>query len=278
MKKDKKSSWLDFCIYFIVKVKNDDIFAQGAQLAYYLVLAFFPFLIFLITLIGFSNLNAREVLIGLEAILPESVFVLTASIVEEVITNQNTGLLGVSILLMTWTASSGFRAVIKGVNKAYEIKENRSFIKRILIAIISTFALAIMIILSLALLVFGNVIGRLIESNINYEIIIYLWNLSRYIFIVIIMVLIFMMIYRYAPAKRVKWRSVVPGAVFTTIGWIIVSLGFSYYIDNFGNYSRLYGSLGAVFALMTWIYITSIIFTLGVEINSVIVQQNNIKK
>lgn len=278
MKNGTKTSWFDFCVYFIVKVKKDDIFAQGAQLAYYLVLAFFPFLVFLITLIGFSNLNANEVLVGLQTIMPESVFDLTESIIKEVVNSQNTGLLGASIVVMTWTASSGFRAVIKGVNRAYEIKENRSFIKRVIIAIVSTVALAFMIILSLGMLVFGNVIGKFILEELNYEIVSVLWNVARYIFIVVVMVLIFVLIYRYAPAQRVRWSSVIPGAIFTTIGWIIVSLGFAYYIDNFANYSKLYGSLGAMFALMTWLYITSIIFTLGVEINSVLVKQKNLNK
>lgn len=275
----KKRSFFDFMIYFIVKIKNDDIFALGAQLAYYLILSFFPFLIFLMTIIGFSKLDSMRIIDGLSAILPSSVFELTSTIVVEVVENQYTGLLGVSIVLSMWAASSAFRAVIKGINKAYNIKENRSFIKRVIIALLCTFALAFIIIISLALLVFGDIIGNLLISYLPYDDVVgKLWNLLRYIMVLIIMICIFAGIYRYTPSKRISWREVFPGAIVSTIGWIIVSLAFSFYVNNFSNYSRLYGSLGAVFVLMTWLYITSIIFILGGEINSVLViRKNNLK-
>ncbi|WP_055267655.1 YihY/virulence factor BrkB family protein [Clostridium disporicum] len=274
-----KRSFFDFMIYFIIKIKNDDIFALGAQLAYYLILSFFPFLIFLMTIIGFSKLDSMQIIEGLSAILPSSVFELTSSIVVEVVENQYTGLLGVSIVLSMWAASSAFRAVTKGINKAYNLKENRSFIKRVIIALICTFALAFTIVVALVLLVFGNLIGNLLISYIPYNALIgKLWNLLRYIMVLIIMICIFAGIYRYTPAKRISWREAFPGAIVSTIGWLIVSLCFSFYINNFSNYSRLYGSLGAVFVLMTWLYISSIILILGGEINSVLViRKNNLR-
>ena len=275
----KKRSFFDFMIYFIIKVKNDDIFALGAQLAYYLILSFFPFLIFLMTIIGFSKLDSMKIIEGLSAILPSSVFELTSTIIVEVVENQYTGLLGVSIVLSMWAASSAFRAVTKGINKAYNLKENRSFIKRAIIALICTFALAFTIVVALVLLVFGNLIGNLLISYIPYNALIgKLWNLIRYIMVLTIMICIFAGIYRYTPAKRISWREAFPGAIVSTIGWLIVSLGFSFYINNFSNYSRLYGSLGAVFVLMTWLYISSIILILGGEINSVLViRKNNLR-
>ena len=132
----RKKSFLDGIIYFIVKVNNDDIFALGAQLAYYLMLSFFPFLIFLMTVVGFSHLDSADILDGLRAILPNNVFSLVDVTVVEIVETQNAGLLGASIALTIWSASSGFRAVIKGLNKAYNIKDSRSFIKRSFVAII----------------------------------------------------------------------------------------------------------------------------------------------
>lgn len=266
----RKRSMIDFIIYFIIKIKNDDIFALGAQLAYYLILSFIPFLMFLMTLIGFSNLSSIEVLNGMRTVLPDSVFELVKSTVIEVVDKQYTGILGMSIALAMWAASSGFRAVIKGVNKAYDIKENRSFIKLVFIAILFTFSLAIVIILTLAMLVFGDLIGRYLSSILPFHnAIVMTWNVLRYIIVIAMMILTFASIYRYTPAEKRRWREVYPGAIATTIGWIVVSIGFSYYVNNFSNYSRLYGSLGAVFVLMTWLYITSMILILGAEINSV---------
>lgn len=275
----KKRSFFNFIIYLIVKVKKDDVFALGAQLAYYLILSFFPFLMFLITLIGFSNLNSMEVIDGLRTLLPSNVFDLTSATIVEVVENQHAGLLGVSIMLSVWAASSAFRAVIKGINKAYNVRENRSFIKISIIAIISIVALAFIIIITLAMLVFGSLIGDLLKTYLPFDVLINkLWDILRYLVVVTSMIFIFAVIYRYAPATRISWREVFPGAIVTTIGWIAASIGFSFYINNFNNYSRLYGGLGAVFVLMTWLYITSIIFILGGEINSVIViRKNNLK-
>ncbi len=264
---------INLLIHLIVKIKRDDVFAISSQLAYYLILSFFPFMIFLVTLIGLSPISSVEILNNLNAILPKSIGDLTKSIIFEVVDTQHTGLLGVSVLLMIWTSSSAFRAVIKGVNKAYDFKESRSFIKRAIISMAGIMALALIIILALAMLVFGNVIGAHIISKIPfYKIIIFLWNMFRYAFVFIVMIFIFALIYIFAPAKRLKLKEVVPGAIFSTMGWIVVSFGFSFYINNFSNYSRFYGSLGAVFILMTWLFLVSMIFILGVEINCVIGQ------
>lgn len=270
---------INFLIHLIVKVKKDDIFALASQLAYYLVLSFFPFMIFLITLVGFSSFGAEEVLDALHGILPESIVELTKSIVYEVFDKQYTGLLGASILLAVWTASSGFRAVIKGVNKAYNFKETRSFIKRSIISMLGILALAIIILLALAILVFGGVIGKYLEAIFPYyDIIVFIWVAFRYALMFLIMIFIFAAIYRLAPARRLTWNEVIPGAIFSTIGWGVSSLGFSYYINNFSNFSRFYGSLGAVFILMTWLFLVSLIFILGVEINCVIGHVKNSKK
>jgi membrane protein len=222
------------------------------------------------TLVGFSNLSSGEILEGLGVILPKKILELTQSTVKEVSDNQYTGLLGLSIVLMIWTASSAFKAIIKSVNKAYNLKENRSFIKLSIISMLGILVLALTIILALTMLVFGNVIGEYIKySSEFYEIIFILWNIFRYVFIFIIMILIFATVYRLAPAKKLTWKEVIPGSIFSTIGWILVSFAFSFYIDNFNNYSRFYGSLGAVFILMTWLFLISMIIILGVEINFV---------
>ena len=272
--KTKKSfikNKINFLIHLIVKVKKDDISALSSQLAYYLVLSFFPFMIFLITLVGFSSLDSGHVITALHAVLPESVVNLTQSIITEVFDKQYKGLLSISILLALWTAASGFRAVIKGVNKAYNFKETRSFIKRTIISMLGILALTLIIILALGILVFGGVIGQYLQKVLPFHnLIIYIWIFFRYAFIFLLMMFIFTLIYRVAPAQKLKFREVIPGAIFSTIGWSLSSISFSFYINNFRNFSRFYGSLGAVFILMTWLFFVSLIFIMGVEINCVL--------
>lgn len=264
--KDKKNIF----VMLMNKVKKDDVFAWASQLAYYLMLSFFPFMLFLMTLAGLSSLSSSDVLNQLRVMLPKSILELTQSTIEEIFDNQYTGLLGVSVLLMIWTSASAFRAVINSVNKAYDFKDERSFVKISIVSMIGILALALIMILTLIVLVFGNIISQYIEnSQPIYEVISTIWNIFRYSFIFLIMILIFMGIYRFAPARKLMWKEVIPGSIFSTAGWLIVSLGFSFYVDNFGNYSRFYGSLGAAFILMTWLFLISIIFILGIEINCV---------
>ena len=278
-KEETSKSIFGFIVYFIIKINKDDIFALSAQLAYYLILSFFPFLIFLMTLIGFSELDSMEVVGGLRSILPSTVYHLVYSTVVEILETQSTGLLGTSILLVIWSSSSAFRAVIKGLNKAYGIKENRTFIKRAFIAIMCTFALVFVIILTLIMLVFGKLIGDLLVLYLPFESVIeQIWNLLRYVVVIIVMICVFAAIYRYTPSKRIHWKNTFPGAVVCTLGWLAVSVGFAFYINNFGNYSRLYGSLGAVIVLITWLYLTSMLVIIGGEVNSVLViRRNNLR-
>ena len=272
MKKNSNNkSVIDICLYLIIKVKRDDIFALASQLAYHLMLSFFPFLIFLVTLIGFIKLNSNEVLDGLQSILPTAVFELTSTTIEEVINSQHTGLLGVSVILTIWSASSAFRGVTKGVNKAYNIQENRSFIKRAMIGMISVVALALAIISTLLMLVFGGLIGEILNKYLPFAYVIdFIWNILRYVIVIVMMIIIFAMIYKLTPAKRIKFKNVLPGAIVSTIGWLVVSLGFSFYVNNFSHYSRFYGSIWTVFVLMIWLFITSIVFIFGVELNSIL--------
>lgn len=269
---------VNFLIHLIVKVKDDDIFALSSQLAYYLVLSFFPFMTFLITLVGFSSIDSKEIISALNGFLPESIVELTKSTVKEVFDNHYTGLLSVSILLALWTSASGFRAVIKGVNKAYNFKETRSFIKRTIISMFGILSLAIIMILALGIVVFGGVIGLYLEKIFPYyNIVMFIWTVFRYAFIFIIMIFIFTIIYRFAPSRRLSCREVIPGSIFSTLGWGILSIVFSFYINNFRNFSRFYGSLGAVFILMTWLFLISFIFILGVEINCVLIKVQKIR-
>lgn len=267
-----------FLVMFIKKIGDDDIFALGAQLAYYMVLSFIPFLMFLMTLVGFSHLNSDAVLNLLSNVMPTEAFNLIQSTVIEIVDREQTGLLWISIALAIWVSSSGFKAVIKGLNKAYGVKETRSYIKLKLISMIYTILLALIVIATLFLFVFGDVIGYLFIKVLEHpEFIYYIWNMLRYVVVILIMILFFMFLYNATPCVRLGWLEVIPGAVITTLGWISISYIFAYYVNNFSNYSRLYGSLGAVFMFMTWMFITSMILILGGEINAVLAEKNRLK-
>jgi len=252
------------------RFRDDDVMALAAQLSYSLLISFFPFLIFLMTLIGFSPIKSADVLVGLNQTLPPTIYQMISNIVIEVVDTKNSNLLSLSLVVTIWTASTGFKAVIKGLNKAYDETEKRSILRLEITAFLCTLALTTVIILSIILLVLGELIGNSIAQYvmIHPEDFLALWDVFRYFIILCVMVLIFAALYRYTPSRRLSWREVFPGSVFATIGWVIVSVGFSFYVNNFGNYSRLYGSIGAVIILLTWLFLTSIIIILGGEVNA----------
>lgn len=268
-----------FLVMFIKKIGNDDIFALGAQLAYYMVLSFIPFLMFLMTLVGFSNLNSDTILNLLSNVMPTEAFDLIKSTVIEIVDREQTGLLWISIFLAIWVSSSGFKAVIKGLNKAYGVKETRSYIKLKIISMIYTVLLALIVIATLFLFVFGDVIGDFFIRFLEHPEFIYkVWNILRYVVVILIMILFFMFLYNATPCVRLGWIEVIPGAVLTTLGWISISYIFAFYVNNFSNYSRLYGSLGAVFMFMTWMFITSMILILGGEVNAIVAEKERLRK
>ncbi|WP_390622747.1 YihY/virulence factor BrkB family protein [Clostridium tetanomorphum] len=263
--------------YLIKRIIDDEIPALASQLSYSLLLSFFPFLIFVMTLIGFSSIDTDFVLMEMSNILPKSAYQLVYNTVIEMLETRNTNLLSFGIIFTLWTASSGFRGVIKGINKAYDEKEKRSFIEVVFISILSTLGLGFLIIITILLLVFGQIIGSILAKNLGFSNMFnIIWDLVRYIIIIFSMIFIFALIYNLVPSRKLRWREVMPGAIFATFGWLITSFGFAFYVNNFGNYSRVYGSIGAVIVLLTWLYLTSIIIITGGEINAVIAFDKNI--
>lgn len=260
------------------RLLDDDILALGAQMAYYLILSFFPFLIFLMALIGNSPISSQQVLMGLLGILPEEAYILVRNTVVEIVDTKAGGLAPVSGIVALWFASNGIGSIITGLNKAYDEKERRPFWLVKLISIIFTLLLSTVIIFSFILLVFSGVIKKQIldgmELEPSYQ---NLWNTGRYIFISSVIFLVFLILYRFTPSRRMRWKEVIPGAILATIGWLGTSLGFAYYVDNFSNYSRFYGSIGGVVVLLIWLYYSAVIVLLGGELNAALAYEKKAK-
>ena len=262
----------------INKIIEDEVPALASQLSYSLLLSFFPFLIFLMTLLGHSSIDNEYVLLQLKGILPDSAYELVHNTVIDILSTRDSNLLSFSIIFTIWTASTGFRAVIKGINKAYDEKESRSIIRVYIISIISTLSLVFLIIVTAFFLIFGQLIGIYLAQKLRMGSLFYLlWDIMRYTIIFISLVITFGLMYKFIPSRKLKWKEVMPGSIFTTVGWIVASIIFSYYVNNFANYSRVYGGIGAVIVLMVWLYLTSIIIILGGELNAFISIHKSIK-
>lgn len=256
---------------FIFRIKDDDISGMGAQSTYFLILSIFPLLIFILSVLRFTPVSEDELINGLTAIMPGGTSDLVISTVNEVISNSSAAVLSVGMLATLWSASKGSNALIKGINKAYDVEEDRNFLQVKGIAVLTTLGIPLLVISSFLFLVLGETIGVFIFDRLGFsEYFLSLWNLVRFIFPIVAMIIFFTLFFKFAPNRKLKFRDVIWGACFTSAGWIIISLGFSFYVSNFGNYSRIYGSLGSIIVLLLWLYISSIIVILGGEVNATI--------
>ncbi|MFC3885383.1 YihY/virulence factor BrkB family protein [Bacillus songklensis] len=265
-------SWLKELVW---RFQRDEISRLAAELAYYFLLSLFPFLIFLITLIGFFPLEQKDVLNLISEFAPKQTMKMIETNVNTIIGSHNEGLLSFGIIATIWSASNGINAIVRAFNRAYEVEESRSFIVARGMAVMLTTAMIFVIITALLLPVFGKMIGLYLFSTFGLSVtFLAIWSASRWIVSAIILFIVFTGLYYFAPNKHLKLKEVVRGSAFATFGWMIASLAFSYYVGNFGNYTATYGSLGGIIILMVWLYISGMIIVIGGEINAIYYQKN----
>ncbi|KAA0544913.1 YihY/virulence factor BrkB family protein [Bacillus sp. BGMRC 2118] len=253
------------------RFKNDEIAGLSAELAYFFLLSLFPFLIFLITLIGYLPLSQDDLLGVINQYAPGESMKIIETTLEGIVQKQNGGLLSFGIIFTIWSASNGLNAVIRAFNRAYDVKETRHFLVARFMSVVLTVAMIMVIVVALLLPVFGHKIGVFVFSTFGLsDTFLAVWNAARWIGSFIILFIVFSCLYYFAPNKRLHWKEVFTGSFFATLGWILVSTGFSYYVGTFGNYSATYGSLGGIIVLMIWFYLSGMIILLGGELNATI--------
>jgi membrane protein len=267
-----------YVIKMILRYKHHNISALASQMAFDLVFAFFPFLIFLLTIVGFINVNPKDVLVLLETLMPSELYNSVSTLVLQLLQTRNSNLLSFSLIFTLYTASRGFRAIMYGLNEAYEEKETRNYIKEIIISIISMIGVSLVIVFLLFFLVFGEMISTALINwvGLDHRIIRYI-EFIRYPVGLFGMIFIFSALYYYIPCKKIKWFEALPGAIFTSLLWTILSMLFAYYVNNYGNYSAVYGSIGAIIVLMLWLQITSTTILLGGELNALLAHDRELK-
>lgn len=252
------------------RYQDDDLPGLSAQITYYLILAFFPFLLFLINLISFTALSNETIISGLMGFLPAESGRLVRSVLTETVQSKSTALLLLGMLGSLWASSQGMAAIIRGLNKAYDAEETRGFFHLLAIAVAATVGLSLMIIFSFVMIIFGKIIGDAVFGFIGatafFEV---LWSVLRYLIPLVAMLVTLLLLYVYAPNRKLRFSTVRIGTVFATFGWIITSVLFSLYVNNFSHYSRVYGSLGGFIALIFWLYISTMIILMGGELNAI---------
>lgn len=267
-------TWIDLAKRVWKEANEDRMFGRAAELSYYFLLALFPLLIFLTSVIGIvigSGTGMRHALFDyLARIMPPSAYQLLSNTMYEVAEGSGGGKISFGLLAALWAASNGMGAITESLNIAYDVEESRPWWKTRLVAIGLTVALSILIIGALVLVVFGGHIGEGIAGAYGFgSAFAITWKIVQWPVVFATMVLAFALIYYFAPdLRRQAWQWLTPGAAIGVVLWLLVSLAFRIYLHFFDSYSATYGSLGAVIILMLWLYFTGAAVLIGGEINS----------
>ncbi len=253
---------------------------RAAAVAFRVLLAAPPLLIVLLSVIPFVPVeNFQENLFSyLARAMPENAFELFESTLNDLITKKQQTLLSVSFILALIFASNAIQAILDGFSYSYNIDEPHSIFIQYARAFGLMLVLSVMTVLGVALITLtGPVLNWLETKNIVFNDLIYvLINISKWILVVLFFEIGISVLYRAGHSGR--WRALNAGASFATIGLIIVSSLFAYYVNNFGNYNKLYGSVGTVLVVMLWLYLNAIVLLIGFEINSGIQRARGKKK
>ena len=270
-----KTSLYRALIIFIDKVGDNQLFEKAYGVAFNFTLSLFPSIIFLFALIPFiheyiPSISQGEILHFLQDILPRSVFEITAETIYDTLQIRREGLISFGVLFALFLATNGVNSLMQTFNMSYKTVENRSFIKTRLIALFLTVLLAFALIFSILFIIIGQVVlDWLLEAGLlSEDFLYYVILLLRFIVVYIAFYLAIASIYYWGPAIHDRWKFFSYGSSLATILCILVSVGFSYYVANFGTYNKVYGSIGAIIALMVWQWLMSFILLLGFEFNA----------
>jgi membrane protein len=268
-----KIPWKRFGKDLRSEIKDDNVSNGAAALAYYLMLSIFPAMILMLSVLPYlpiANLD-QAIMDALRQALPGEAANMFTDVVQNVTTQRSGGLLSFGILATLWAASSGMYAVMQQLNITYDVKEERPFWKGRAVALMLTLMFGVLVIGAFALIVLGGVIQGWLASMLGGSgLLTFVFAAFRWVVIFALLLLGFAVIYDFGPNVDQSFRFVSPGSLIGTALLILASLGFRLYVENFGQYSATYGSLGAVIVLMLWLYITGLVLLLGSEINALV--------
>lgn len=264
----------NFLSYLVYRIGKDDASGLAAQLSYYFMLSLFPMLIFLLTIVPVVGVKQETIQNMISQNMPPDYAEQVSHLISDIMDNASGGLLSVGLILSLWSASNGMTALMNSFNVAYDVEDSRNFVVAKLLSVVFTLAMVIILPIAMILPAFGEQIGSLLFGPLGLgEQISWLFSIVRIVLPFIIVLLAFMVLYTLAPNVKIKISSVIPGAVFATIVFIVGSFLFGYYVSNFSNYSKTYGSIAGIIILMLWLYITGFIIIIGAEINAIIHQR-----
>ena len=214
--------------------------------------------------------------------MPINAYLTLRSTIQDIASNQNGNLLSLGFVLALFFATNGILAIIEDFNKSEKVFESRSFVRQRLVALALTLIISFLLVIATVLVIGGNFALSFLEQNYiikDQSLLAALWT-SKWLIIIFMAFAAISVLYYFGPSGYVyrRWRFLLPGAVLATVLFVATSVGFSYYVNNFGQYNKLYGSIGTIMVIMLWIYFNITVILVGFELNaSLYVMQKHLK-
>ena len=257
------------------EMKRDNAFDGAAVLAYYLTLAIFPAMIALLAVTPYLPIARvdQAIMDLMREALPTSAADMFAGVVQQVTSERRGGLLTLGVAAAYWSASNGMYAVMRQLNAAFNVTEARPFVRARATALLLSLLFGVLVLGGFSLIVLGGVIQAWIGDRFGFSaLLLGFFVVFRWVVIVLSLMLAISLIYYLAPNRANTFRLVTAGSVAATTLLVVASYVFSLYTAHFGNYSNVYGSIGAMVLLMLWLYIAGLVILAGAEVDEILEQ------
>jgi membrane protein len=257
-------------VFFVEEFLQGSLVNKASSLAYSFMLAIFPATIFLCTLIPYIPKTFQDELLGLIGlVLPNDSASKYFSIVDT-IKHQKPQLLSFGFLSALIFATNGVNNLMRQFNRSSLVIETRTWLKRRWVALLLTLVISISLLVAIAIMVAGVTFIGFIQSHVfsKGHFWFYVLLFARWLFVMVIFFVTISILYRYGPAHKQRWKFLNPGSILATSLAVLTSLGFTWYINNFSSYNKIYGSIGTLIVVMLWLYLNSLIILMGFELNA----------
>jgi len=268
--------------FFWKGVINGALTLRASAIAYNFFLAVFPTIIVLFTLIPYIPIDNFQVVLMnmLKDLMPSDVYDAVESTIQEIVTRKRNDLLSFGFILTLFFASGGIAALINAFNSSYHKVENRTWLKRQLISLVLIFIFGFLLSVAIVLIIFSGMVIDFFQARelLTNKLLIAVLHNGKWLIILTFILVSISSLYYLAPARRKEYRFITPGSILASISIILTSTAFSAYLNNFGQYNKVYGSIGTLIALLIWLFINSLVLLIGFELNVSIHNMRRIKE
>lgn len=253
---------------FMKRTEQDHIGAYAAQAAYFLIMSFIPFVLFLSACVRYTPLTYATVRRAIMGFVPVNLQEFVLGIVAQVY-YKNAAVVPITAILALWSSGKGMQALMNGLNTIYHVQETRNWLINRIYSVFYTFLFIVALIASLLLLVMGNLIQAALVKYVPFlgEIIGRVIS-ARTFLVFVVLFLVFLVLFKAIPNRKATLKSQVPGALLTAIAWSLFSYFFSIYFTFFPNFSNMYGNMTAIIMVMLWLYFCMNLLLYGAEVNA----------